>query len=84
MTGRIGISEANTLGRQCVDIWGVVKGAAIAAKISPAEVVDEEEDNIFWGSEGDGRSGPKDQAPDDLQISPSRKFHFFGASNFIR
>ena len=44
--GCVGVGEAHAFGGQFVNVWCFVESASVAAKVGPAQVVDEEKDEI--------------------------------------
>ena len=48
MAGRVGVIKPHSLLGQAIDVRRFVKGAAIAAHIAPAKVVNEKENDIGW------------------------------------
>ena len=52
------ISKAESGCRQGVDVWGVVDGTPVAAKVAVAEVIGHDEDDV--GS-GEGRGGKREE-----------------------
>ena len=47
--GRVEISKAESGCRQGVDVWGVVDGTPVAAKVAVAEVIGHDEDDVGSG-----------------------------------
>ena len=52
--GRIGIGEAHAFFGEAIQIGSFVKGAAVASEVSPAEIIDQDE-NYVWLSVDRGR-----------------------------
>ena len=48
-TGGVGLGEAGAGLRQPVDVGRFVELAAVAAEVTPAEIVGQEEDDVGWG-----------------------------------
>ena len=46
MTGRVGVGKPHVGAGETVELRGFVEGAALDSEIAPAEVVDEEEDDV--------------------------------------
>ena len=44
--GGVAVGEEHAVFGEPVDVWGFVEGGPVAAEIAPAEVIDEEEDEI--------------------------------------
>ena len=47
--GGVGVGEPFAFGRQPVDVWGVMSGAPVHAKVIDAEVVGHDEDDVGTG-----------------------------------
>ncbi len=61
--GAVGVGEACAVAGEAVEIGRQVKAGAVAAEVGPAEVIDEDDDDVgFWGGgEGGAREGSEEK-----------------------
>ena len=81
--GRIGIGEAHALAGEPIDVRRLVEGGAVTAKVGPAEVVDENEDDVgpFGGCGDEGEQQEREEEDfhrGALSVCRSGMTHRFG------